>query len=233
MDTSPTALFEGYDDEFKQALSSLKGKLEGDIRTLAGEQRKSLLRTVEGELDEAQEIISQMEVELHPMPASIRGPYAARVASSKSDLQKVKKTLKDLQKESQRSDLLGSGGRRGHGDPSLADEPYSDNDYDTRSRLLAGTETLADGSRRLDNAHRIALETEDVGADILRNLHGQRSQLEHTRDTLTQADNNIDRASGTLKKMIWKMYQQRFTTAAIIGILVLLILIVLYSKFRG
>jgi hypothetical protein len=29
------------------------------------------------------------------------------------------------------------------------------------------------------------------------------------------------------------MYQQRFTTAAIIGILVLLILIVLYSKFRG
>jgi hypothetical protein len=115
----------------------LKGKLEGEIRTLAGgashfvplsvqhrltsprrenlEQRKSLLRTVEAELDEAQEIashpgtfaslsshlhafsrthqISQMEVELHPMPASIRGPYAARVASDKSDLQKVKKTL--------------------------------------------------------------------------------------------------------------------------------------------
>ncbi|KAI5452388.1 t-SNARE VTI1 [Naganishia albida] len=232
MDTSPTTLFEGYDDEFKQALSSLKGKLQGDIRTLAGEQRKSLLRTVEAELDEAQEIISQMEVELHPMPASIRGPYAARVASSKSDLQKVKKTLKDLQKESQRNDLLGPG-RRARGDPSLADEPYSDNEYDTRTRLLAGTETLADGSRRLENAHRIALETEDVGADILRNLHGQRSQLEHTRDTLSQADNNIDRASGTLKKMIWKMYQQRFTTAAIIGILVLLILIVLYSKFKG
>jgi vesicle transport through interaction with t-SNAREs protein 1 len=40
------------------------------------------------------------------------------------------------------------------------------------------------GSRRLENAHRIALETEDVGADILRNLRGQREQIEHTRDTV-------------------------------------------------
>lgn len=68
---------------------------------------------------------------------------------------------KDLQKESQRSDLLGSG-RRGRGDPSLADEPYSDNDYDTRSRLLAGTETLADGeptvfARLLQNGNGLTL----------------------------------------------------------------------------
>lgn len=41
------------------------------------------------------------------------------------------------------------------------------------------------GSRRLENAHRIALETEDVGADILRNLRGQREQIEHTRDTVS------------------------------------------------
>ena len=41
------------------------------------------------------------------------------------------------------------------------------------------------GSSRLENAHRIALETEDVGADILRNLRGQREQIEHTRDTVS------------------------------------------------
>lgn len=32
---------------------------------------------------------------------------------------------------------------------------------------------------------------------------------------------------------VGRMYQQRFTTAAIIAVLVLLILVVLYSKFRG
>jgi vesicle transport through interaction with t-SNAREs protein 1 len=72
---------------------------------------------------------------------------------------------------------------------------------------------------------------------------------------LTQADGSIDRASGTLKKMIYKyvptrpfprshvglwctadsdrMYQQKFVTYAIIAVLVLLILLVLYSKLFG
>jgi len=229
MDNSPTTLFENYDEDFKQLVASLKGKLEGDVRTIQGEQRKAALRRVEEELDEAEEIISQMEIEVPSMPVSIRNTYATRLASSKADLHRVKKTLRDLQRESQRSELLSGGPGL---NPSFQDDPYSDGP-DQRTRLLAGTETLADGSRRLENAQRIALETEDVGADILRNLQGQRETITHTRDMLSQADSSINKASGTLKKMIWRMYQQRFVTGGIIAILVLLILIVLYSKFRG
>jgi len=84
-----------------------------------------------------------------------------------------------VRNDGQRAELLS-----GPGYPS--DDPYTDDpsSYSSRARLLQGTETLQDGSRRLDNAHRIALETEDVGADILRNLRGQREQIEHTRDTV-------------------------------------------------
>lgn len=228
MDSSPTALFENYDEDLKQLVDSLKRKLEGDVKTLKGEQRKAALKKVGDELDEAEEIIAQMEVELPSMPVSIRQTYRGRLAASRASLDKVKKALKDVRSESQRSDLLG-----GPGFPN-ADDPYSDDpaNYTTRARLLQGTETLADGSKRLDNARRIALETEDVGADILRNLRGQREQIEHTRDTLVQADSSIDRAAGTLKKMIFKMYQQKFLSAGIIVVLVLLIIIVLWSKFR-
>ena len=67
---------------------------------------------------------------------------------------------------------------------------------------MAGTATLEDSTRRLEDSQRMALETEDVGADILRNLRGQREQIEHARDTLVRADTSIDRASGTLKKMV-------------------------------
>lgn len=138
-----------------------------------------------------------MEVELPSMPVSIRQNYQGKLASSKTGLDKVKKTLvrptlpqisicsvtdmrqRDIRNEGQRSDLLS-----GPGYPS--DDPYSDDpsSFSSRTRLLQGTETLQDGSRRLDNAQRIALETEDVGADILRNLRGQREQIEHTRDTV-------------------------------------------------
>ncbi|CAD6565410.1 MAG: hypothetical protein TREMPRED_001166 [Tremellales sp. Tagirdzhanova-0007] len=219
MDNSPTALFENYDEDFKQLLTSLKGKLEGDIKALKGEQRKAALKKVGEELEEAEEIIAQMDVELPSMPASIRQNYQGRLAASKAGVEKVKKTLKDIRSDSQRSDLLS-----GPGFPD-GDDPYSDepSGFNARTRLLQGTETLEDGSRRLDNARRIALETEDVGAGILRNLRGQREQIEHTRDTLVQADLSIDRAAGTLKKMIFKMFQQKFLSAGIIAVLIVLI----------
>ncbi|RXK35188.1 vesicle transport through interaction with t-SNAREs 1 [Tremella mesenterica] len=229
MDNSPTALFENYDEDFKQLLASLKGKLEGDVKQLKGEQRKAALKKVSDELDEAEEIVAQMEVELPSMPTSIRQTYHQRLQTSKQALDKVKKVLRDVRNEGQRAELLS-----GPGFPN-ADDPYTDDpdSYSARTRLLAGTERIADGTDRLKNAQRIAMETEDVGADILRNLRGQREQIEHTRDTLTQADSSIDRAAGTLKKMIFKMYQQKFLSAAIIAVLVILIILVLWSKLRG
>jgi vesicle transport through interaction with t-SNAREs protein 1 len=100
------------------------------------------------------------------MPVSIRSTYTTRLASSKADLHRVKKTLvserqhgrdvdalsrhghpsvqrvqRDLQRESQRSELLSGGPGL---NPSIQDDPYSDG-QDQRTRLLAGTETLADG----------------------------------------------------------------------------------------
>lgn len=53
-----------------------------------------------------------------------------------------------------------------------------------RSRLLSATDKLSEGQRRLEDSHRVALETEDLGAGILRDLRGQRDQLEHTRDNV-------------------------------------------------
>ncbi|BGP14514.1 t-SNARE VTI1 [Rhodosporidiobolus nylandii] len=79
----------------------------------------------------------------------------------------------------------------------------------------------------------MALETEDVGTSILGNLRMQRDTLEHARDTLYDADNSIDRASSTIKKMIRTASTQRLVTYAIIAILVSLILYVLFSKLVG
>lgn len=143
-----------------------------------------------------------MDVEIPSMPVSIRKTFTDRLATSKQLVEKAKRTARDARAETQRQELLSSG-------RTSTDDPYYDGEEDstafsTRTRLLAGTEQLSDSTRRLDNAHRIALETEDVGTDILRNLRGQREQIEHTRDSLTRADGSIDRAAGTLKKMIYK-----------------------------
>lgn len=70
-------------------------------------------------------------------------------------------------------------------DSSAADLEANNSSQAQRQRLLQGTSTLEDGQRRLEESNRIALETEDLGADILRDLRGQREQIEHSRDTVS------------------------------------------------
>ena len=124
--------------------------------------------------------VSQMEIEIQGIPQSIRPSYQSRIKSAKADLQRYKKLSKDAHAQLARADLLGVRADLG---TSTSDEPYGASNSD-RTRLLAGTELLEDGSRRLMESQRIALETEEQGADILRSLRGQREQIQNARDTV-------------------------------------------------
>ncbi len=56
---------------------------------------------------------------------------------------------------------------------------------DQRARLLQGTNRLNDASRRLEESHRLALETEQIGTDTLGTLRNQRQQILHAHSTVS------------------------------------------------
>ena len=125
--------------------------------------------------------VSQLEVEIQVIPQSVKPPYTTRLKQAKSDLTKYKKLSKDLHSQAARTDLLGAFNKTGG---SLnSDDPYGERS--DRTRLLAGTQVLSDGSRRITESTSIALETESHGADILRTLVGQREQIENSRNTVS------------------------------------------------
>jgi len=235
MDNSPTTLFDTYEQDFRQIIDSIRDKLDGEGRNERGEQRKAALRRVEMELDEADEMVSQMEIEIQSMPQSTKPSYSARIKSAKADLARYKKSAREQHAAAARSELLSDVGGSPYRDSvslDAADGNGGGGRSGDRQRLLAGTALLEDGSRRLTDSQRVALETEQQGAEILRSLRGQREQIENARDTLQTADRSIDRASGTLRGMIRRMYKQRVITAAIIVVLVLLVAIILWEKLH-
>ncbi|PWN90811.1 V-snare-domain-containing protein [Acaromyces ingoldii] len=222
-------LFDSYASDFAQLTSSITAKLDKEVPSQAGEARKATLRRADMEADEADEILSQMEIEVNGFPQSVKSKYAVQLRGYKAELEKLRRSVRTQVQNA------GAGGSRF--DAALeadGDVESGRSSYDPqaqRQRLLQGTSTLEDGSRRLQESHRIALETEDLGADILRDLRSQREQIENSRDTLRQADSNIDRSSRTLSKMIRRAKQQKLVTIGIITVLVLLILLILYGKF--
>ena len=118
-----------------------------------------------------------MEIEVQAVPHSQRAQYQSRLRTAKADLARFKKVSKDMHAQLSRAALLSSSAT------SPSDDPYGHSS--DRTRLLAGTALLEDGTRRLQDSYRVALETENQGADILINLRSQREQIENSRDTVS------------------------------------------------
>ncbi|KAG0289759.1 hypothetical protein BGZ97_006400 [Linnemannia gamsii] len=220
-------LFESYEQDYEAIKVSITERLNAS-GSQNGEPKKQTLRAADREIDEASEILQQMEMELLNLPQSSRTRLQARFRGCKSELERLKQTLKRAQTTSRstsdRDELLG--GLSSGSDLDAAS-------MDQRSRLLNGTDRLAESSRRLQDTHKIALETESIGAGILGDLRGQREQIIHSRNTLLEADSSIDKASRTLKGMARRMATNKLITASIIIVLVGLILFVLYRKIFG
>jgi len=171
MNGAPTALFDSYEQDFHQFIQAINKKLEGEDN----EDRKAVLRRVDMELDEADEMVSQMEIEIQGMSPSVRMGYNTRLRTAKADLARHKKLLKEQEALATREDLFSSSSQPF----TTSDDPY--NVTSDRARLLAKTSQLEDGTRRLQESQRIALETENQGADILMNLRSQREQIENAQ----------------------------------------------------
>ncbi|KAK5810155.1 t-SNARE [Linnemannia elongata] len=220
-------LFESYEQDYEAIKVSITQRLNAS-GSQNGEPKKQTLRAAGREIDEASEILQQMEMELLNLPQTYRTRLQARLRGYKAELERLKQTMKRAQSTSRstsdRDELLG--GLNGGSDLDAAS-------MDQRTRLLNGTDRLAESSRRLQDSHKVALETESIGAGILGDLRGQREQIIHTRNTLLDADSSIDKASRTLKGMARRMATNKLITASIIIVLVGLILFVLYRKIFG
>ncbi|BGP30969.1 t-SNARE VTI1 [Rhodotorula toruloides] len=224
--------FASYQREYLALRAALQPKLDTDIPSLRGEERKAAIRRVNMELDEVDEIVDQLEHE-----ARGKAKLMAQVRAYRQEVKGWKTRVSSLSAVSDRDILLSS--RPSHRSYPLGSD---DDDSDTeaslshtaaqRSRLLRSTQTLTSSSSRLDNAHRLALENEEIGQGVLGSLVGQRMQLVNANEHLEEADVSVGRAQGTIGKMIRLAYRQRIVIWLFILVLAALIGLILYLKLR-
>jgi vesicle transport through interaction with t-SNAREs protein 1 len=216
-----TERFSGYEAELKLVQADLSQQIE-QIKESSGEPRKAAISRAERALEEADELIGQMRLEKSNIPANLKSKYNARFRNFEHDLDTHKRKLETY--TSDKSKLFGN---------RYTDDPESgDAQLEQRQQLLSGTDRLNRSSGRLRESQRIALETEQIGAGTLSDLHRQREQITNTRERLLESESYTDRSIKTLRGMARRMATNRIITIAIITVLVLLIIAVIYSKFR-
>lgn len=179
------------------------------------------MKAVEVACEEGLEVLDQMGIEVQNLPSNQRSSYNTRLRQYKSQLDECKSRLNQLVDDQDRKDLFGS--------------RYTDEDgnvsSDQRKQLLQNNSSLERSSQRLKDSQRTALETEAIGGNILNDLRSQREQIQGSRNTLMTADNYVDKSIKTLKSMSRRLVANKFISYAIIGVLIVLIFLVLASKF--
>ncbi|KAL1918615.1 uncharacterized protein VTP21DRAFT_2637 [Calcarisporiella thermophila] len=212
-------LFESYELDYAAIAQAIQTKLYHDLPKLKGEQRETILRVTDRELAEAEEIVNQMEIEVFNVPQFSQPRINARLESYRADLQRLKRDVK----------------RVIHNFPNAYEYTTTSEDYDAgnfsqRAHLLSGYHRVVDANRRLDNANRIAVETESIGAGVLGALRQQREQIQFTQQELGQADVELERAHRTIRGIAWRAATNRMISSVILLAVVALIGLIVYSK---
>ncbi|KXJ12411.1 Vesicle transport through interaction with t-SNAREs-like 1A [Exaiptasia diaphana] len=84
--------------------------------------------------------------------------------------------------------------------------------------------------RRLEEGYKMCVETEQIGVDIMDNLHRDREVINRSRDRLRGTDQNLSKSSRLLTAMMRRVIQNRIILAVIcIVILVVIGLVIYYS----
>ncbi|XP_045921088.1 vesicle transport through interaction with t-SNAREs homolog 1A isoform X2 [Micropterus dolomieu] len=104
---------------------------------------------------------------------------------------------------------------------------------DFRAHLLDNTEKLERSSRRLEAGYQIAVETEQVGQEILSNLHSDREKIQRARERLRETDANLGKSSRILTGMLRRIIQNRVLVFILGAIILLTIILAIYFNMRG
>ncbi|XP_008312088.1 vesicle transport through interaction with t-SNAREs homolog 1A isoform X3 [Cynoglossus semilaevis] len=188
--------FETYEQDFGTITAELTNKI-GRIPKLSGEEKTQLVLNVDKQLEEVRELLEQMDLEVREIPVQSRAMYNSRLKSYKQEMEKLEKDFKRSRiaySDEVRNELLG--------DDAGSSENQLIKLREERAHLLDNTEKLERSSRRLEAGYQIAVETEQVGQEILSNLHTDREKIQRARERLRETDANLGKSSRILTGML-------------------------------
>ncbi|XP_026968400.1 vesicle transport through interaction with t-SNAREs homolog 1A isoform X11 [Sagmatias obliquidens] len=146
--------FEGYEQDFAVLTAEITNKI-ARVPRLPPDEKKQVVANVEKQLEEAKELLEQMDLEVREIPPQSRGMYSNRMRSYKQEMGKLETDFKRSRiaySDEVRNELLGDDGNSSENQLIKLREE--------RAHLLDNTERLERSSRRLEAGYQIAVETE-------------------------------------------------------------------------
>merc|ERR1711904_703481 len=170
-----SAIFDGYEREYCE-LSTQLARQTNMLGRLSGASKSQKVSDINNDLSEAEALIRRMDLEARSLPPGKKSPLLSKLREYKADLSKLKS---DAKKSSSTNPDLSNRAELG-----LVGDHWSASSAAQRERLLATTDRINRAGDNIKQSRQTLLETEELGVNILQDLHRQRETITHARDTL-------------------------------------------------
>lgn len=211
-------MFDAHIEDFKRADSEAREAVMLATTASQLEVQERCLKDAQKFLTDAEKAVDLMSAELRTTPGN-KGPASNKAKQHRAELASLKRTVKDLENTVQRQRLLGG-------------KDDEDRNPGGRQRLIDTSGRLQEGTRRIDEARRVALETEEIGIDVMSDLRGQRDVILRTRTHMGEIDSNLEASRKTLTTMGRRVVTNKVILAAIAVCLFITLILELVMKLH-
>jgi len=223
-------LFEQYEREFLNKMTVIRER-QMKLNEFMGEKRKIAVQETERQIDDAKQILHRMDQSLRNATKERQRRMENKMKGYQSDLNRVTKDLQFSNLSSGSGDSSNRNNNRFGRDRNYSDDNIQDSDI--RSQMLVGNQQIEESEESLLNAHRIAIETENVGTAVLGELGDQGERLRRANENLSVIDDNMTRSRKILNAMTRRIATNKLILAFIILVLLLGNGLIIYFKWVG
>eukprot|EP00742_Colponemidia_sp_Colp-10_P003012 GILJ01003214.1.p1 GENE.GILJ01003214.1~~GILJ01003214.1.p1 ORF type:complete len:224 (+),score=27.01 GILJ01003214.1:1310-1981(+) len=217
--------FEAYEEDYCSISASISRKIS-ELPSVSKAKSISTVNELEKEISAGERILHQMENVVKGLAPIARTKLMPKVTRFRSDLDTLKRDYRRVKTKyisaEGREDLLGLGNRN---------KDSGVESSDPRTRLLDTTDRISQSNKRLEESHRLASQTEEVGVAIMSDLRVQRDTLNRARTNLRETDSNLSRTRKILNSMARRIITNKLILGAIILLELLCLGLVIWFKY--
>lgn len=220
--------FETLEEDLEAFFQVLQKKLDSRLERCQGEEKRQILSELERDLDEAKQTIFDLEAEARSAPAPFRNDMMKRVRTHRETL--IQYSM--MTKSAKQAEVSMAATRSALFDNRSIVYPQNRGVDDAIQRTVQqGTQILERTSQSIYRSTQVALETEEIGTGVIRELGEQREALIRTRDRLADTDIGLGRS----RRILNSMYRAAITNKLVLIVIIILEIVILigliYYKF--
>ena len=200
---------------------------------------------IEDSLAEMEQLVRRMDLEARSVGGNdakqmkILRDCKAKAQELKANAREAKERRAQTESRAQLFASSSGGGGGGTG-PAMLSSSNSGGEQDRRREQNSALDSMMKNTARIEQTgERIReskgrlIETEDLGAAILQDLHRQRETIVESRESLRGADDTLSTSRKILQTMSRRAQQNKLLFYGVVTVLVITILTVAYKKLNG